>query len=146
MEEIRRNATLDPVERTVRTTAPPARNPAADLSELREALRRETDVDVTVPQGDAETWDASRYATAVRTRLYGLWRQPPGTPGQTARARLRVDRNGRILEARLLGADTAAMRQSVLDLLNALNRLPAPDTFGITQATITLPIVFRLQE
>lgn len=149
-DDIRRSAKLDPARTTNRPSPTAARNEQPpDLSTLRNALQRETKVSVAAEAANAPqtSWDAGPYAAAVRTHLYKRWQKPAGgTPDDSARARLRIDRNGRVLEARLLDADTPAMRQSVRQLLDSLTKLPSPAEFGLSNSTVTLPIVFRLKQ
>lgn len=150
-DDIRRSAKLDPVRNsTTQSSAPAPRNDQPpDLTELRNALQRETKVSVAAEAANAPqtSWDAAPYAAAVRTHLYKRWQKPAGgDANDSARARLRIDRNGRIIEARLLDADTRAMRQSVQQLLDSLSNLPSPAEFGLANSTVTLPIVFRLKQ
>ncbi len=149
-DDIRRNAKLDPVRTTNQSSQPAAQNEhPPDLSTLRSALQRETKVSVAAEAESAPqtSWDAGPYAAAVQTHLYERWQKPAGgSPDDSARARLRIDRNGRVLEARLLDADTPAMRQSVRQLLDSLTALPAPAEFRLSDSSVTLPIVFRLKQ
>lgn len=149
-DDIRRNAKLDPVRATNQSSQPATqKEQPPDLSTLRSALQRETNVSVAAEAESAPqtSWDAGPYAAAVQTHLYERWQKPAGgSPDDSARARLRIDRNGRVLEARLLDADTPAMRQSVRKLLDSLTALPSPAEFGLSNSSVTLPIVFRLKQ
>lgn len=149
-EDIRRSAKLDPAPTSTQSSPPANRNrQPPDLSNLRNALQRETKVSVAAEAANIPqtSWDAAPYAAAVRSHLYERWKKPAGgAANDGARARLRIDQNGRVIEARLLDADTRAMRQSVQQLLDSLSTLPSPAEFGLSDSTVTLPIIFRLKQ
>jgi len=129
--------------RKVRRRAERVRVPRAD--ELRRILSEglpptrtaETPLSAALPD-----W----YYAAVKQRLYEAWAQPPGSevpPGTRVRAILTVQRDGRVLEAKIAQpSGLRLMDDSVREALQATTSLdPLPSTYAGNRAIITVDFV-----
>lgn len=141
-QDIRQNATLEPVQETTRQQTRPS---APDLSHLQQALRQHTAVDITeTPHTQASSWRGDSYAQLVHSVMYRKWTQPRGRDGDAARVRVRLAPDGRVLSARVIGADTVALRASAEAVARSLTRLPPPSAHGFAGGELSLTVVFEI--
>lgn len=133
-------------ERVRRDPTPtPAPAPTLSPEEIRQRLEQSLpDTRPSPPQNTAPDARA-RYYALIQETLYRAWAQPTTIiPGQTATARIRVQRNGTIIQREIVrSSGHSVMDQSIERAMNQVQRLPPlPD--ALTGAHHDFTITFEL--
>ncbi len=131
------------VRRPVDTPRPIPQPAAPTAEEIRRALERDL---VPATPGTAGITPLQRYERQIHPILYRAWEQPVGLrPGLRARVRLRVARDGRILEWTLIApSGIESMDRSVQQVRNAVPHLP-PLPEGVRGNHADIEVIFDLE-
>lgn len=70
--------------------------------------------------------ESAKYLELMKSRIYANWKAPNGSQGQSVKASFDLSRSGDISNISISGSDNEALKNSLIEAINATNPLPPP--------------------